>query len=284
MFRNLFGHRNQAPAVDPNDNAFEQRYRELRSSGMGHGPARMQAYEQAFGIPLANVVPAYEIANLQEQERVRLLRTPQQAMREANQVIREREQFYREMSRIEDENRRRIQEENRLVMEENARMAAEERAFEQAQAEQEAQAAQSIQQQIPQEISQQQMAQLQLAQQQAAQRQQQEIQRHSQQIQQQQAAQHRQLSAQQAAQHRQVQATHGENYHRQEYMNLMNRPEIMAQTGIQNISPAMLQEVMHQAQSRPVRHIPVRPRRSINERVMRNFENNMFSPEFIPEA
>lgn len=49
------------------------------------------------------------------------------------------------------------------------------------------------------------------------------------------------------------------------------------------ISPIMMNELMSYMESQPTRHIPIRPRRSINEKIMGNFDPNLFSPEFIPE-
>jgi hypothetical protein len=49
------------------------------------------------------------------------------------------------------------------------------------------------------------------------------------------------------------------------------------------ISPIMMNELMNYMESQPTRYIPLRPRRSINEKIMSNFDPNMFSPEFIPE-
>lgn len=63
------------------------------------------------------------------------------------------------------------------------------------------------------------------------------------------------------------------------FQNMQFSPQMSSE----NISPVILNEIMHQSQMQPTRYIPLRPKKSINDKVMRNFEQNMFSPEFIPE-
>jgi hypothetical protein len=76
-----------------------------------------------------------------------------------------------------------------------------------------------------------------------------------------------------------------------EYANQMNtinqnqQPQFVQEMGGQNtgVSPVMMNELMNYMESQPTRYVPIRPRRSINEKVMSSFDPNLFSPEFISE-
>jgi hypothetical protein len=92
-----------------------------------------------------------------------------------------------------------------------------------------------------------------------------------------------------------------ENYNRQlaEYLDQQHRYEYQNQAQLVNqnreaqgrfgfnqnvpVPQPVLNELISMMNSQPVRYVPVRPRPSLNDRVMNSFGQNMFSPEFIPE-
>lgn len=126
--------------------------------------------------------------------------------------------------------------------------------------------------------------------------------RHEQQVRQQQEAQDREYAEraqqqaarwaalspaerQQIAYNRQLEE-YNEAVERNQYMDMMpqQQPQQFGQQlGGSEMSPVMLNDLMQGIQSEQTRYVPMRPRRSIHDRVMSSFDQNMFSPEFMPE-
>ena len=68
--------------------------------------------------------------------------------------------------------------------------------------------------------------------------------------------------------------------------HLMNQNQNYGNQGFgqnMSISRPVMNELISMINSQPTRYVPIRPRPSINDRVMNSFGQNMFSPEFIPE-
>lgn len=85
-------------------------------------------------------------------------------------------------------------------------------------------------------------------------------------------------------------ADYFEQQQRYEYQNhaqaINQNRQAQGKTGLNGNVPVpqpVLNELISMINSQPTRYVPVRPRPSINDRVMNSFGQNMFSPEFMAE-